>query len=271
MNGGPFGTDLSDGFLTCRPRYLMTNQTLSTTLGKARHLILVSYFESPDGANTAVADLMAEGLSEQDFSLLRLSGGRDDGHVDLLEYLAAPLAGRQSNLTEDTEGAPDRESNIGGGIGTTSPDDNVSAVHEMDDSESAAEELMYPADGTSSEEEDASQLKAAAVSGFFDTTRPEAAHARASERALEEIDLPGLGVLVGEGSFGASVLERVFEKHQTSMSWLADEFNRRDGTDGVSIGVAGAVLAIDVNFGGPNPDRIEEVLLARHAKWIRKL
>ena len=249
----------------------MLSDSLSASIDKRRHPVLVSYFASTDGAQLAVADLMSEGLSEQDFTLLRLSKDGESGGTDPLEYVVAPFAGNQSNLSDITEGTPDRESEIGGGISTSSPDDDVSGPEEMDDSESASEDLIYPAEDRSRESDEAQDVEVEVTTGFSGTAIPPRSYERAAEPVVDEIDLPGIGTLVGEGSFGTTVLDKVFKDGDMSLAWLAARFNERVGESGVSVGKTGAVLAIDVNATGPNPARIEEVLLREGAGWVRSL
>jgi len=233
-------------------------------------VVLLSYFPSADDAQLAVADLMAERLSEQDFTLVKLATS-DAGRTDPLEYVVAPFAGAQSSISDDTEDSAERESEIGAGIATSTADDDVSAPQEMDDSETAADDEMYPVGDHSIGDEESRDVEIAAETGFFETTRPNWSHRRASEAAVDEVDLPGIGAMVGEGSFGAIVLEKAFQDHDLSFAWLAARLNLRSGEQGVSIGKTGALLAVDVNAQGPNPDRIEEVFNDHSAAWTRRL
>ena len=156
----------------------MINDALITE-SKSHHPILVSYFASPDEAELAIADLMDEGLSSQDFVLLKL-GEQETGRTDPLEYVVAPFAGSESRISDDTEDSAERESEVGGGIATTSPNDDVSALQEMDDSETVAEDQMYPSENHSIGDEQTRDVARAANEGAFDTTRPAWGHKRAA-------------------------------------------------------------------------------------------
>jgi len=231
------------------------------------HQVLVSWFKSPDEARLAVSDLMEEGLSEQDFALLQLNTAQGQ-HGDALEYVVAPFSGGQ-NMSDETEGASDRESEVGAGIATSRPEDAVSAVQELDDSETFAQDMSYPpADGHSIGDEQTHDVKIGADQGFFETTFPEDKSTIVAESMIDEIDIPGIGAIMGEGSFGELIMERTFKGHASDMNWLSDRLNRKDNQREVSIGRTGALLGIDVSANSPNPDRIEEILRARYAAWV---
>lgn len=248
-----------------------TNRPSNPSWNKSSHQVLLSWFESPDDAQLALADLMDQGLSEQDFTLLRLEPEGDGRLKDPLAHVVAPFVTRESGLSDETEGSADRESDVGAGIETTTPDDNISAPQDSDDSETLAQDLSYPAEGHSFGDEEARDIETAANTGFFKTTRPTRPAWRGAETAVDEIDLPGLGALVGEGSFGGQLMDRVFKEHDTSLAWLAARINKRAGETGVAIQQHGAMLAIDVNAMSPDPERIEDVLMTRSARWVRRL
>jgi hypothetical protein len=239
-------------------------------IGNEGHQVLLSYFGSVDQAESAVTDLISEGLKEDDFALLLLNSNSQEA-TEALEPLLAPQSPGVTHLGDDTEGAADRESEIGAGIATSTPDDDVSGVEEMDDSESAAEDLMYPADDRDFADEEEAEVKLAADTGYFQTTGPDRSPRRFADSTVDAIDLPGLGALVGEGSFGETILARVFQENDTSLAWLAAQLNEREGEDNVSIGREGALLAIDVNVQGSTPQRIEEIMSGRRASWVRVL
>jgi len=246
----------------------MSSETLRLPKGAIHHPILISHFDLTESAQLAVTSLMAEGLSEQDLTLLMLSDVAGKSHTDSLEHLVAPFSGGPA---DDADTSATAESEIGGGISTTTPEDDVSAIEEMDDSETAADDVMYPSDDHSIGDEEVRDVEHAADKGFFDTTNPGLRHRRIAEPLFEEIALPGLGILIGEGSFGSTLLDRVFKQNDTSLAWLAARLNGRDREAVITIGNGGALLAIDVNAQGPNPDRIEEVLTGQGADWVRTL
>lgn len=232
------------------------------------HQVLIAWFPSTSEAEVAVAELAEQGVSEQEFSLLNLDGSLSESkeHGDALEYVLSPIEGGQNNLIDDTEGAADRESEVGAGIATTSPDDDVSAPQEMDDSESAAQDMSYPANDQSFADQEDHDVKEAAETGYYETTRPSSDPERYADSLVDRLDVPGIGVLLGEGSFGDIIMERAFKDEYPDMSWLVDLLNRSSATP-LSIEDRGSILAIDIGATSPTLDQIDETMIRCGAAW----
>ncbi|MGI8922597.1 MAG: hypothetical protein ACR2HJ_00925 [Fimbriimonadales bacterium] len=106
-------------------------------------------FPSSHAAEAATSEILDLGVPPENISLVL--GGISDDRMSSLDDPGMPLH-LESDLVIDRTDAfvdPDREpflheSPIGGGISTSTPDDDVSNVGEMDDGQSVAEDLMYP-------------------------------------------------------------------------------------------------------------------------------
>jgi hypothetical protein len=176
----------------------MISDELRDSIRNNDHPVLISYFESSAQAQATVADLRSEGLSEQDFALVVLNETAQQAAASLEPLMAPPNRG-QSQLSEFNEGVVDRESQIGGGIETSTPDDDVSAIQEMDDSESTSEDLLYPTEDRSLADEDAPVGEIAAANpGFFETSDADFSQIQYAEHSVDKIALPGIGALLGK-------------------------------------------------------------------------
>jgi len=128
--------------------------------------ILYAGYDERERAERTLGELLELGMAAEDLSLIALAPG-----VAASEKRAAAL------MVDSGRGLPplipsERESKVGGGIATTQPEDDVSYVEEMDDSQSVAEDLAEPFKERwygLDDEEDASRF---ADTGTIDATRP---------------------------------------------------------------------------------------------------
>ncbi len=187
---------------------------------------VIAKFNHKTSAEEAFAALLAGGVGSSDLSLvvharadgplrqIDLSNGHimdapDAGFIDPAGE--AGYIGRGRGLPRiSAEGSLVLESDVGGGISTSSPDDDVSMVEELDDSQSIAEEMLYPDSGESFGGQDAHDTERFANTGSLDFTGIGegglAGSSRAEDGALESlyqdlsvIVLPHFGVVYGDG------------------------------------------------------------------------
>jgi hypothetical protein len=217
----------------------------------SEHPVVFGWLPDRNRAELALADLMAAGLSEQDVTLVEPSTAR--ASAASLASAVVPVSGTRNGSSRE------RESSIGGGIATLEPDDDVSTIEEMDDSESAAEDAMYPDSGHSYSEEDVHDMEA-----LLGDAAAQRARLRRPETDLSEIAVEGLGLVVGEGSFGTQLLEARYRGGLGAVRrWLWGEST--PGIEGET-----CVLAVDATAEGPSVEEIESVLESRGARFIRR-
>jgi len=222
------------------------------------HPIVFAWFANRNAADLALTDMFAVGFTDQDFTLVEPLPASADPADESLEASLATTPGGSV-----VRAAPD-ESEVGGGIATSSANDDVSQVEEMDDSESAAEDLLYPRGGRSFGDEETAELDNAANHGF-QTTEEETLPLRRAEIPYTEIDLPGLGRLIGEGSFGTALLEARYRGGIPAVRrWLWGE--NAKGIEG-----DGCVLALDITPNSPPLDELEASLQQAGAKLIQHM
>lgn len=229
--------------------------------------LLISFFAHTSDAELALSDLVSEGLSEQDFTLVKFGEQESANHFDALENVIEPFGNRRIASLDQGEGATDRESQIGGGIETASPDDDVSAIEEMDDSESISEEILYPSKGRSVEADEAGDIEIGARTGFFRTTWQVATHSKRAEPMLTEMELAGFGLLIGEGSLGEILLEAHLNGGSDGAKKVIDLFAGPDKLPSCSCR-CGAFLAVDIVITGPDDERVSDILLQRGAQFV---
>ena len=244
---------------------MRTNQTTSTQRNVP---LLISYFAHTSDAEIALSELISEGVSEQDFALVKLGEIAHKNHLDALENVVEPFGNLRVNASETAEGTSDHESRIGGGIETVTPDDDVSAIEEMDDSETMAESMLYPASGHSIGGEEATDIEHFTESGFMDSNPKPDRHAKHAERMLDEFEIPGLGIVIGEGGFGESLLEASISEGLPGVLSIINRYNSQVDSAPISVAHGGSILAIDVDITAPIDDRMGDILRSKGATSI---
>lgn len=182
-------------------------------------------FPDEEHAEIAIGGLLDAGIAAEDLSAVIYRNNAADvplqdsgaglslvGSGETAIDFATPQA-------EQKEGSYRYESQIGGGISTSNPDDAVSGIEEMDDASAVAEDMIYPASGASYSSQEGHDVIEGAVTGFFDTTKPEDSalygnreeQAHANTDLVEESDLdslmvPGLGLVLGGGALATQVI-----------------------------------------------------------------
>ena len=233
--------------------------------------LVISFFVHISDAELALADLMAEGLSEQDFTLVKFGANMDGEKHDALEDVIEPFGTKGNDEGYLTEGSSERESQIGGGIATSSPDDDVSSIQEMDDSESVAEATLYPESGHSISQEDTTDIERISNAGFLQASKPASTHTKYAETIIELVPIHGIGLVMGEGGFGERILEASIENGQEGVLQLFSQYNSVMTHPVISIFGRGAVLAVDVDVTAPIEERICDILRVRNARAIEIL
>ncbi len=180
-----------------------------------------SYAHS-EAAESLIGALLEAGAAPEDISVIVRTNATGNGEVTegvggLLAvdagHAGTPLYG---HVAVESEGSEIYESRIGGGISTSSPDDDVSSVGEMDDSQDAAEQMTYPDDQHSFSEDEERDVIHAANTGFFNLSRTgkeglgmvdsgeDDTSAVPSE--LSSIVLPGFALVLGDGPLATSLM-----------------------------------------------------------------
>jgi hypothetical protein len=215
------------------------------------HPLLIAQFPSDDLGRLAYADLLETGLTSTDLSLVLLSPeakGKPHFNGHSPETSTSSALGLGAVPMKEAEGSFMYESHVGGGISTSGPDDDVSSVDELDNSQEIAEESLYPASGQSYSEQDEGD-RAAANTGFFATTIPQKRHrARLPEAPDSDLILPGLVEVIGEGTLASQLYNMT-----TFQTWrgFADDLLELGVSDAFVVNVMrslrahGSLLSID--------------------------
>lgn len=177
---------------------------------------LYSTFKDRELAEQTVGALLDAGVIPEDISLVtRLagSGSVDPAYEPALQMVDAGKANlaelRYGPVSHEEEGSDLYESQVGGGIATDEPDDDVSGPEEMDDSESVTEDLVQPIKGSSYSSEEFRDADSFAQFGSINSLRPRIAATPRSEVApIDEISAiaePGL-LILGDGHLALELL-----------------------------------------------------------------
>jgi len=245
-------------------------------------------FDNGQQAEVLVGALLEAGIAPEDISVI--IAGRDDmaveggaPHLEESHAGAAMVDSGESAATlyghaaEQTAGSYIYESPIGGGISTSSPDDEVSGVEEMDDSQYAAEQMTYPQNAQSYSSQERFDVAQGANTGFFNTTKPGAegfgpAEPNESdlpgEDELTSITVPGVGLVLGDGTLATAIVgagiatERGGNPAADIEDYLTDQLVPKDLAWMLAkdFREGGAVVAIATPPGEADSDVIEQVL-----------
>jgi hypothetical protein len=190
----------------------------------------------------------------------------------------------------ETEGSYTYESRIGGGISTSSSEDSVSGVEEMDESQEAAEQMSYPASASSYSSNEDFDVSQGANTGFFNTTKPgpeglgsqpDVEPLVTGESDLTSLHVPGLGTVIGDGALATEVIgagmatERGGNPAATMQDYLIDQAISRDQAWLLAndFEQGGAVLSVAVPPGTLDADAIQQVLEnigARNVQFVEQ-
>lgn len=215
-------------------------------------------FSDLESAKGVVRSLLASGMTSDDVSVVaRVAHGINGTFGEISETGrladATTLVGRSDDPADfgQVRGPGlQPESAIGGGIATITSDDDVSEVSEMDDSQSAAEDMNSP-------------LMAAR------TPAPEPDHD--ADDSLEAVTIPGFGVVLGSGALATAAL--VFANHvETEGLGELEMFLRSEGVPAVTaaelvlvVHGGGAIISVAIAPADTNPMMVEEVAMRNGA------
>jgi len=203
---------------------LLTNDPIPRYL-EAMSWALYASFKNRDLAERTVGALLDAGVIPEDISLIAPTR-ESEPHELVVDYEPALMmvdAGmlgtaevRYRSKSAEVEGSDVYESKIGGGISTSSPDDDVSAIEEMEDAESIAEDLIHPAKGRSFGSEEFGDADAFAKFGTLNQLRRHAHHTIDNIHGSSEISAfvePGL-LILGDGPLALKILEKSLIDHK---------------------------------------------------------
>lgn len=238
--------------------------------------VLYSAFRSRDQAAVTFGQLLEMGVLSEDLSLLFYSNDRagestlrtrrtvDSGQTHLEELQFGPPR-------VEVEGLSEVESAIGGGISTSTFDDDVSAIEEMDDAADVAENVAEPVNERYYGEDDIEEAQRLAESGRFDATRPTSPsfsqvpeqHGRQGvERPYSVQVIDGI-VIAGDGPLATDVLSTELAHVEADRRGVLEDCISRMGVPRKSaadllaaIGDEGAILSVAET---PGAIRLEEI------------
>ncbi len=236
---------------------------------------IATYPDVPS-AQQALRSLLGDGISSDDISLVAHSEGNQTSMEAGTGRLADAtyLVGRDDDPIDSPTPAGDEyrtsylaESNIGGGIATSSPDDDVSQVAEMDDSQSAAEDMISPPEDRPYSRHEVDDLQETLKSGF-PTTVPEIdgpaplGPDHEADESVYTIAIPGFGLVIGGGALATVALDFAGSSQEGRNHFKS--FLENEGVPGSeassmleTLEAGGAVLSISIIPGETNPDAIE--------------
>lgn len=251
-------------------------------------ILYCGYFDR-EAAERAFGELLEEGVAAEDMSLVAkaLASAKieerrarrmvDSGQVHPEELRNCP--GRLQG-----EGLPGLESAIGAGISTNTFNDDVSAIEEMDDAPSVAEEVAEPISGQWYGMEELQDAERFAALGTIDATRPSSpgfGTARASaakpraERPFSN-NVVGRMLILGDGALATGVLaSRLVDAKVGPTQTLKDNLFRNGVGLSTIIALAdifdagGAVLAVTEAPGRIPIHRLEAVVESTGAEHMR--
>ncbi|HVL38112.1 MAG TPA: hypothetical protein VM328_01855 [Fimbriimonadaceae bacterium] len=233
---------------------------------------LYATFDALGPAQAALATLLRRGVQPEDVSLIcrrPTNGSREPQLLDDLEGIdTAPEGESGFRPPIESEGSYVYEGRRGGGIATSTRDDSVSGVEEMDEGQEAAEDMIYPSSGTSFSSQEGHDVGMAATTGFFQTTRPSEGtigtplpsdkDLDALEEELSPMLVPGIGIVIGSGALATFAETERGDIAQHLVEQGVPEENAQDYAREYRSGKA--LLAVAVPIGGGEATTVEETL-----------
>ncbi|HEY3782437.1 MAG TPA: hypothetical protein VGL56_15250 [Fimbriimonadaceae bacterium] len=235
-------------------------------------------FTNGEVAERLVGSLLESGVAAEDMSLIVKNNhaSLEDSNEALVMVDSGDAETiRFGHTGIQTEGSYVHESRIGGGISTSTPDDDVSSVEEMDDSQEAAEEMSYPASAQSYSSQERRDTVQATNTGFFNTTKPNQeslglpnVDKNAIGDEISSVAIPNLGIAIGDGALATSVMGAGMADEVGGVpaahiqDYLEDQGVPADLAFmlGADFEKGGAVVAIATPPGGADYDVIQQVL-----------
>src|ERR1044072_6430621 len=222
------------------------------------------YAAFPDSqtAEQMVRQLLTDGIALDDISGVTRDGksnGSPIGSVGDASY----FVGRADDPTHDLvdERVPGAEyeaaevSEIGGGISTADRTKNVDSVDQMDESQNMAEDQLYPRENASHASHELDDLNRAVRTGFPTPVTPldnEVAADTESDRSLEPIVVPGVGVVTGRGDLATAAFDWAGKNGEPDPSSLLTYLQDEGVPPGpanellAQLGNGGAIMAVTI-------------------------
>lgn len=241
-------------------------------------------FQDGEQAERIVGALLDAGVAPEDISLVVATKNGLGGGAQLSESMAGMAVVHATeggspqfgHVAEQTDGSYIYESPIGGGISTSTGDDAVSGVEEMDDSQSASENMTYPQSAQSYGSQERFDAAQGANTGFFNTTRPgpeglgpsDMEENLPGEGELSSMIVPGIGIVLGDGNLATTIVGAGLATEQGGnpaadmQDYLTDQFVPNDlaWLLAKDFREGGAVLAVATPPGALDSSALEQVL-----------
>lgn len=203
----------------------------------------------------------------------------DESSIDYARTTDPALEPAVDLVAEDR--LPLHESIIGGGISTATPDDSVSSVDEMDDSQAAAEEMLYRTGLRDSREREEERDPEEAVSTGIQDFAPDqelgsGIHGEAEGTGTGELAallpaaVPGVGVVMGDGFLATSLLDAANEAGGRGLvPLLVDQGLPEDEAVRYAAAVAsgGGLVAVSLDVGNVEQAVVQERLLVYSPRY----
>jgi hypothetical protein len=244
----------------------------------------VAAFRTPELTELAASDVLEQGVSGEQLSVVldasagarvfSLEGG-DGAPIYVEDDLAVGHEGQMP--------ASERylyESPVGGGISTSTPDDDVSGIGEMDDGQSVAEDFLYPIgpiDRRSEEEDDPNEESADFVSRTDITEHGTLAPGGAVKGAdfgessslfamLTVQDIADVGYVLGDGEL-ATALGEAEENVDSALALIGLPDEARAAIES-ALNLGGGVLAVVVPAGDLEENALAAILKKHNAVYV---
>lgn len=189
-------------------------------------------FADHQQAKDALREMLRGGVRPDDASLL-LPGDTVAGVADLTAYASVGDASFRVGRSDDPADTLDRDNPVDemttiaasavSGVDTSNSAYTGDSVDQMDDSQSVAEDMIYPYREISQSEHETDDLALAVTSGFptpvplTDDIKDGDEMQDQNEEAMEALDVPGLGAALGNGALATAALgEGAYEDRLTS-------------------------------------------------------
>jgi hypothetical protein len=191
------------------------------------------YAAFPDSAHAELMlrRLLVDGVALDDISLVTKEptdpNPAEGNSVGDASYFVGRSDDPSRSLVDETSRGADYEaaetSEVGGGISTSDTGLNVDSVDQMDDSQSAAEDMTWPREDASYASHEMDDLNRAVKTGFPTPVTPLDDGIDAdndSNQTPEPVSIPGVGVVMGGGDLANAAFDWRGQDGKTDVSGL---------------------------------------------------
>lgn len=242
-------------------------------------------FRDANHAQRALRDLLADGISTDDVSLLAhqaegTTRNNGVGHLEDASYFVGrnddPVQDAAAERGEDSPGVYyDEESPVSTGIASDSPDDAAESIDQMDDSQWQAEMAMLEPDDRPVSRHEVDNLQLTLQTGFPTPVPaiepiPQSAISSNMEVAdsIDTVEMPGFAIVQGGGALATAAIASDDQDRRSSLLGFFSD-------NGIPISKAtlfidtfengGAVLAVEIVPGEVDPDRVAALATKHNA------